>query len=236
MLIIYHRPSFIPFVIVAVDTNGKDISNSVTLRHYQLDLSPSKSRREISRLVNDCPRGWQFLRSYCEFFGPPSETVSCCRKGRRGQYFRASCAENEICVNHVVHFPSYGITDKPYCVSHNNFVNIAISQLQDHEDADSSSLHLPPTNDDAYSLAAVLVTTNGGLLVNSSSITIKEQKTELIHNVPMVPTLPGGIEKCRDCSRIGIPSIIQGTQKILFTIPLPFNVASAVLLVTSLIG
>ena len=143
------------------------------------------------------------------------------------------CSWDEYCVERFD--PNVGVHNDnamSFCVKRNSVVSLGYTRVERVRYLDIRS-HIPLTNGGAYSVSAVLMDLNGRLLINASSITIEEQKTELVHNAPLLHTLPGEIASCSDCSRFGIPSIIEGTQRALLSVVLPVNVAAAALLVTT---
>ena len=226
---VYRRTSITPFESIAVDSEGRDNSRSNEPFHHRHDLSLSKSERDLPRLIDHCSaRGFQLQYSHCDKVYPQAYYGTCISANVRYP-FSGMCLKDEYCVERLD--PNVGMLNnnaRSFCMNRIGWVSLGYTRVERDR-----YLELPPTDAGASSILAILMDLNGRLLINASSITIEEQETELVHKAPTLHTLPGGIVSCSDCSRIIVPSIIEGTQRALMRVVLPVNIAAATLLVTT---
>ena len=130
------RPSLAQNESSITDTVPTTISTKASsLFHYHLDTTSrnqSLTKRGYARPMTMCIRwvqGWNFVESRCD--NAHWATVFCRRPGDAymATRFTVECQPNEICIDtgaYSIYGPGGG---KAYCVSTENFVDIATAQL-----------------------------------------------------------------------------------------------------------
>ena len=181
------------------------------------------------------------IYSECDRRANNLKTWECKAYERESQF--GSCNENEICIdgpqahvgNHlprpltefqelVVQQYSYRPFPRAYCVSHENFLELATSELEKIETWHARILKTAAktgafaTNEGwgttTTTVAAVLTDASSQRGLSAQSLEISAQTFDVLYNVETWRTLPGAQDRCTGCSTVEINALPAAAERI----------------------
>ncbi|KAL9120356.1 MAG: hypothetical protein Q9187_003092, partial [Circinaria calcarea] len=190
--------------------------------------SPSHhlQKRVRARPLNVCPLGDVFTASRCQRYdGLQAYVIHCWHNTAHvatPTMIRGSCTPGEICVpGRLVPNPSEPglMADMAYCVSMENFVKIAETQIAKME---RKFVYTPWWDRPAYKgsgghVLAILGDLEGRRSVVADSISMMAQNDIPMRDGPLINPLAGGPMKgaseCRNCAELRLDGVPEGTAK-----------------------
>ena len=169
--------------------------------------SNSLDKRDTSRALNSCtdPSFSLFKFSYCDRrVGPQAYQIRCRNPAtNRLRVENGVCTSSELCVDRVLPpFEHRRAMSRlvAYCVSMQNFVQIAQVALQTTATAVSPFHELPGT--DGYVVEAVMTSPDNITSVFAQNLTIQAQANDEMSNTQLWGTLADGVNTCNNCAAI----------------------------------
>ena len=151
------------------------------------------------------------------------------------------CEESEICVDGVnwrnFNFMYHGLRHTAYCVSMNNFVEIAIERTKaaqkDASAVEASSGVRPGMPQAGYAMEAVMTGLDHKTSIFTQSLNMQAQTLDVDKNTHVWRTLDRGTTQCTDCSSLAMESLPIGTQRVKVDVVMKAATAVGLLYLTS---
>ena len=159
----------------------------------------------------------------------PAAGVQAHGPGAPFQIFAGSCAANEFCVESTLGF----LTNRVFCISSHSFYLLAHNQVAGESTVGSSWVGIPPNNNNAYGVEAILTGVNPQQSVFASNLNLQAQASTTIHDIPAWRTVENGTSYCADCSSIGLEITPKSIQRFQLNVELPAGVTVGEMWLTS---
>ena len=197
-------------------TQGKYLS-SQTVRHYfpntafsilhsHINTEISESKRDLSRIQNNCPAGLVFRGSFCRgALNPQAYYLACANTTtNRQSLLPGRCRLDELCSTRFEEVPGANdLSPRAYCVGLGSLFSWVVPSWKSTiENIGASQIGFLRGPGKGYKVEAIMTGLDIHESVNASTIRIDAQKSVMVHGHQVWMTLPAGTSQCSDCGMV----------------------------------